>query len=707
VSVMKTNTPSNPIRCALVGAGYIADWHVAAIRATENVSLMAIVDPAATGAALAGRVGAQAFASLDDLIASGICDAVHILTPPHLHKDLACQALAAGLHVYVEKPVALSVADTQAIHTTAQAAGCCFAAGHNFLGIPAYERLKAATKNSTLGRITSVEVNWHFPLAPLRSGPFGLWLLAARENLLLELGPHLFAFVQDLCGPLAVEHVSLGKAVDLPGGSGTRPQSWRILGQVGEIDVAINLSLVETFDDRSVTLRGTSGMARLDYAADTLVISRENAADLVLNPLVRQVSGAWGHLREGGVNAARQLVSLNRKSPYGLGFRAAVGAFYAAIQTGTPLDTRFDGAAAVAVATAIDHSLALLPPEPVVKKQKHRKKPKPSVLVIGGTGFIGRALTRALVARGHDVRVLSRGKSGPFEDIANKVELFSASLKDPAGLTQAMQGVDTVFHLGKSMDTTWGDCLKNDVEVTVGIARAALAAKVKTFVYTGTIASYDMSNPARIITDTTPLETTMQDRNLYARSKAECERRLTEMYQTDNLPLVITRPGIVVGHGGPLQHWGIGRWHGAGAVRIWGKGENILPFVLIDDVAEALVRTTEVRAAIGDSFNLTGAPMLSARDYFAAIHRELGAKITVKPGNLTAFYLSACVKYGLKRFALRQRDLSNPSRRDWQSRGHFARFDNTHAQNVLGWHPEEDTETFIKAAITDANLLGF
>ena len=33
---------------------------------------------------------------------------------------------------------------------------------------------------------------------------------------------------------------------------------------------------------------------------------------------------------------------------------------------------------------------------------------------------------------------------------------------------------------------------------------------------------------------------------------------------TDKLPLVIARPGIVVGHGGPLQHWGIGRWHGAG-----------------------------------------------------------------------------------------------------------------------------------------------
>ena len=54
--------------------------------------------------------------------------------------------------------------------------------------------------------------------------------------------------------------------------------------------------------------------------------------------------------------------------------------------------------------------------------------------MIGGTGFIGRALTRALVARGHDVRVLSRGRTGPFDDIADHVETVGASLYDEEAL---------------------------------------------------------------------------------------------------------------------------------------------------------------------------------------------------------------------------------------------------------------------------------
>ncbi|MDC0736829.1 NAD-dependent epimerase/dehydratase family protein [Cognatishimia sp. SS12] len=697
----------SPIRTAIIGAGYIADWHAEALKMTPGAELVAVCDLSSSAAdGFAAAHGVAAYHDLDAMIAADICDAVHILTPPNSHAALAETCLRAGLHVLVEKPVALSAEDTRKIVAVAEESGKTFAAGHNFLGLPSYQRLKDAVRAGKLGKITSAEINWHFPLAPLRSGPFGLWLLQEPKNLLLELGPHLFGFAVDLFGAPEIEYLSLGKPIALPADT-DRPQSWRILARAGDVDVTLNISLVETMDDRSVTVRGSSAQARLDYAQDTLVVAAENASDIVVNPLRRQLSQSAQALREGAVNLARQLSSLNRKSAYGLSFQGAFAAFYDSLQSQNPLDERFDGAAAVQVMQAIDDTLALMPAPAEKPRPQSNKTPKPNVLVIGGTGFIGRALTRKLVARGHDVRVLSRGRTGPFDDIADHVELFSAPLTDRAALLAAMEGIEAVYHLGKSLDKSWEACLKNDVGVTVGIAEAALEAGVKRFVYTGTIASYDMSDPAVTITEKTGFSDDMSDRNLYARSKAKCEQELEILHHTKGLPLVIARPGIVVGAGGPLQHWGIGRWHGAGAVRIWGDGSNILPFVLIDDVAEALVLMMEKDAAVGESFNLVADPMMSARDYFAAIHQNLGAKIAVSPGNLTAFWLADAVKYALKRHALRRRDAIRPSRADWKSRAHLSPFDNSHSKSLLGWTPESSKAEFIRSAITEANLLGF
>ncbi|PIE16387.1 MAG: oxidoreductase [Rhodobacterales bacterium] len=699
------------IRAGIVGAGYIADWHAEAIQMTPGVQLCAVCDPSASRAkALADAHGAKAFGSLPELIDSGTVDAVHILTPPQLHRDLAITALQGGLHCLVEKPVALSGTETAEIAEAAKASGKHFAAGHNFMGLRSYERLKQKFSDGTLGRISAAEFNWNFPLTPLRSGPFGLWLMRQPENLLLELGPHLFGFAVDLFGSPQIEYLSRSKPIRFPDGQ-LRHQSWRILAtartKAGDVDLTFNLSLTETADDRSVILRGSSATARLDYAADTLVVAAENASDIVLNPLNKQLSLSWQNLREGLVNASRQVSSLYRKSPYGLSFQGTLAQFYGAIQHNHPMEPRFCADAAVKVMDALDQTLELMPKPDAPPATPETRPTKPDVLVIGGTGFIGRRLTEMLVEQGHDVRILSRGSSNPFAHLGAAVEVVSASLHDPEDLRAAMQGIKAVYHLGKSLDSTWEACLKNDVGVTVAIAQAALDAGVERFVYTGTIASYDMSSPNQVITEKTGFGDDMTDRNLYARSKAKCEERLLEMARTDGLPLTIARPGIVVGAGGPLQHWGIGRWHGAGAVRIWGNGKNILPFVLIDDVAAALAKIITVEAAIGQSVNLIGEPMLSGRDYFDAIHQELGARIKVKSGSLHMFYLSGTMKFLLKKYLLRRKGLNNASLKDWKSRAHYAQFDNRYAKKLLDWQPEASRQEFVRRAITDANLFGF
>ncbi len=337
-----------PLRVALIGAGYIAPWHAEAVRATGRARLTAVVDPARDAAeALAGGYGARAFGSVEEMVAAGVADAVHVLTPPAYHRDIAVRCLEAGLHVLVEKPAALSPGDVSAMAEAARKAGRHLAVSHNFLALPGYERLKAMVAEGVLGRISAADIHWAFPLPPLRSGPYGLWLLRETGNLLLELGPHPFAFAVDLFGPLTVLAVVTGQPVPIPGG-GERPQSWRILARAGDVDVTIHLSLVETHDDRSVTLRGSSGMAQFDHAADVLTVSLDNTGDLVVNPLRHELSLAGQHLREGVRNAARQAVSLNRRAPYGLSIQRTVAAFQEGIRSGQA-DGRFAAGQAVVV----------------------------------------------------------------------------------------------------------------------------------------------------------------------------------------------------------------------------------------------------------------------------------------------------------------------------------------------------------------------
>ena len=319
-----------------------------------------------------------------------------------------------------------------------------------------------------------------------------------------------------------------------------------------------------------------AGPPWLDFAADTLEIRRANNAEIIASPLLTELGLAGQHLKAGFGNGFKQAKSLNGLSPYALGFRGSIKAFYDALASGSAIDQRFSPEAATRIMALVnkvgDVALPLIGDAPVAPKRSPAKTP--TVLVIGGTGFIGRYLTRGLAAENLGVRVFSRGRPAIFDDISDKVSVFSGSLKNKEDIKAAMAGIDTVYHLAKAEEKTWDGYVENDVKVTQMIAECALEIGIKRFIYTGTIDSYDASKPDRTITEQTGLDPQVEERNLYARSKAACEALLTKMHKDENLPLVIVRPGIVIGEGGPLQHWGIGRWAGAGAVKIWGTGQK-------------------------------------------------------------------------------------------------------------------------------------
>jgi len=120
---------------ALIGAGFIADAHLDALRSLNQVRVSAVVDPNLSRAeALVRKAGGgAAFRSIDELLEMGKPDVAHVLTPPPLHRSTAEPLLRAGVSVLLEKPMAETPEDCAALMKAAADGGAALKINHNFI----------------------------------------------------------------------------------------------------------------------------------------------------------------------------------------------------------------------------------------------------------------------------------------------------------------------------------------------------------------------------------------------------------------------------------------------------------------------------------------------------------------------------------------------------------------------------------------------
>src|SRR5689334_23343332 len=112
------------LRYGIIGCGVINTWHAEAIGATEQAELVAVCDIVPERAkAAADRWGVTGYTSRQDLLNNRNIDVVTIATPSGLHAEHAIEAIKAGKHVIVEKPIDINLAKADAIIATAREAG--------------------------------------------------------------------------------------------------------------------------------------------------------------------------------------------------------------------------------------------------------------------------------------------------------------------------------------------------------------------------------------------------------------------------------------------------------------------------------------------------------------------------------------------------------------------------------------------------------
>jgi dihydroflavonol-4-reductase len=234
--------------------------------------------------------------------------------------------------------------------------------------------------------------------------------------------------------------------------------------------------------------------------------------------------------------------------------------------------------------------------------------------ITGASGFVGSAVARALLASGYGVRALVRPTSPRTNlDLAG-LQLVEADMRDERAVAQSVAGARYVFHVAADY-RLWApdpdEIIRNNVEGTRAVLRAARAAGVERLVYTSSVATLRL-NP-----DSTPADESQmlsEDRAIgaYKRSKVAAESLALQMAADDGLPLVIVNPSTPIGPR-DVRPTPTGRIIvEAASGRMPAFVDTGLNLVHVDDVARGHLLALQ-RGRIGERYILGGEDVTLAR----------------------------------------------------------------------------------------------
>ncbi len=266
------------LRVGIIGAGRISDLHALEYFQNDRAQIAAVCDIDAESAqrrAAAWNVPpARVFTNHHDLLALPDLDLVEVLLPHHLHHPVTLDALAAGKHVSVQKPMALSLAQADEMIAAAAAAGLTLRVYENFIFYPPVVHARELIDAGEIGDPLTIRIKsnagfsptaWHVPLAAWawRFDPE----TCGGGPLLFDDGHHKFALAWLFMGLAEEVHAWIGQMELMPGRVLDTPAivSWKFPGnRLGSLEVVYSPQLqIETSyyaqDDR-VEITGTKGV---------------------------------------------------------------------------------------------------------------------------------------------------------------------------------------------------------------------------------------------------------------------------------------------------------------------------------------------------------------------------------------------------------------------------------------------------------------
>ena len=249
------------------------------------------------------------------------------------------------------------------------------------------------------------------------------------------------------------------------------------------------------------------------------------------------------------------------------------------------------------------------------------------VLVTGATGFLGRYVVDALVARGHRVRALSR--SDPTPAFPDGVELAKVDLRLAEGLPEALQGVDVVIHAAAVMRGPRPAQYEGTVAATQQLLRAMTEADVTKIVLVSSFAVY-LGRPARsggMVDEHSPTATVAAARDAYCEMKLRQESLVEQAARSSDLAATVARPGFVFGAG---NLWSNRVGYRLGD-RVWlciGRNATV-PVTYVANCADALALLAETTVSGTRTVNIVDNTLPTQGEYRRQLISRIGRPTVV------------------------------------------------------------------------------
>jgi predicted dehydrogenase len=263
-------TTRERLRVAVVGAGYVAAYHVRALSSLEFVEVVGIADPDLERARALARAFAvpRAVAGLAEL-AEQRPAVVHVLTPPASHCSIALQALEMGAHVFVEKPMAPTVAECDRMIEQARERGRILAVNHSMLFDPMLRRALAWVEQGRIGDVVGIDFVRGSEYPPYVGGPKPA-PYRDPSHPFEDMGVHALYMMEAFLGPvegLDVRWQASGRDPNL------KLDEWRLLARCRRGSGHAYLSWNARPMPNDLAVYGTRGLIRLDFYLQTASLS--------------------------------------------------------------------------------------------------------------------------------------------------------------------------------------------------------------------------------------------------------------------------------------------------------------------------------------------------------------------------------------------------------------------------------------------------